>query len=241
MILAPLFVQVLLTFALLLLAGGPARRRAARAARSGRARSRLREPNWPKRALQVDNPISNQFELPVLFYVLTILAIITRQADLLFVLLAWVFVLCAARARLRPRHQQQSRACAAAFFGVGALVLAIMWVDLHRPHPARAAMTPGARLSAAIEVLADIEARRRPAADALKDWGLSHRFAGSGDRAAIAGLVYDALRRRASSAWLMGEATPRAVAARHAQARARARRRRDRAACRRRALRAARR
>jgi 16S rRNA (cytosine967-C5)-methyltransferase len=72
-------------------------------------------------------------------------------------------------------------------------------------------MTPSARLSAATEVLADIEARRRPAADALKDWGLSHRFAGSGDRAAIAGLVYDALRRRSSSAWLMDAATPRAV------------------------------
>jgi 16S rRNA (cytosine967-C5)-methyltransferase len=70
-------------------------------------------------------------------------------------------------------------------------------------------MTPSARLSAAIEVFADIETRRRPAADALKDWGLSHRFAGSGDRAAIAGLVYDALRRKSSSAWLMGEASPR--------------------------------
>jgi 16S rRNA (cytosine967-C5)-methyltransferase len=72
-------------------------------------------------------------------------------------------------------------------------------------------MTPSARLSAAIEVVAEIEARRRPAADALKDWGLSHRFAGSGDRAAIAGLVYDALRRKCSAAWLMGEATPRAT------------------------------
>jgi 16S rRNA (cytosine967-C5)-methyltransferase len=72
-------------------------------------------------------------------------------------------------------------------------------------------MTPAARLSAAIEVLGDIDARRRPAADALKDWGLSHRFAGSGDRAAIAGLVYDALRRRASAAWIMGEETPRAI------------------------------
>jgi 16S rRNA (cytosine967-C5)-methyltransferase len=72
-------------------------------------------------------------------------------------------------------------------------------------------MTPAARLAAAIEVLADIETRRRPAADALKDWGLSHRFAGSGDRAAIAGLLYDALRRKASSAWLMRETTPRAV------------------------------
>ncbi len=72
-------------------------------------------------------------------------------------------------------------------------------------------MTPSARLSAAIEVLADIEGRRRPAPDALKDWGLAHRFAGSKDRAALAGLVYDALRRKASSAHVMGEATPRAV------------------------------
>lgn len=72
-------------------------------------------------------------------------------------------------------------------------------------------MTPAARISAAIEVLGDIEARRRPATDALKDWGLSHRFAGSKDRAAIASLVYDALRRKSSAAWIMGESTPRAV------------------------------
>ena len=71
-------------------------------------------------------------------------------------------------------------------------------------------MTPAARVAAAIEVLADTEGRRRPAGDALKDWGLARRFAGSGDRAAIASLVYDALRRKASSAWIMGEASPRA-------------------------------
>ncbi len=72
-------------------------------------------------------------------------------------------------------------------------------------------MTPGARLAAAIEILGDIEDTRRPAAGALKDWGLHHRFAGSADRAAIAGLVYDALRRRASSAFLMGRESPRAI------------------------------
>jgi len=72
-------------------------------------------------------------------------------------------------------------------------------------------MTPGARLAAAIEIIADIETRRRPAGDALKDWGLSHRFAGSSDRAAIAGLVYDALRRRGSSAHIMGAETARAI------------------------------
>jgi 16S rRNA (cytosine967-C5)-methyltransferase len=71
-------------------------------------------------------------------------------------------------------------------------------------------MIPAARISAAIEILSDVEARRRPVADAMKDWGLAHRFAGSGDRAAIAGLLYDALRRKSSSAWLLGETTPRA-------------------------------
>ena len=72
-------------------------------------------------------------------------------------------------------------------------------------------MTPSARLSAAIEVLDDLIARRRPASDALKDWGLAHRFAGSGDRAAIAAHVYDALRCKASSSYLMGSDTPRAI------------------------------
>jgi 16S rRNA (cytosine967-C5)-methyltransferase len=73
-------------------------------------------------------------------------------------------------------------------------------------------MTPAAHVSAAIEILAELSVRRRPAADAIKDWGLSHRFAGSKDRAAIAGLVFDALRKRASSAFLMGEDSPRAIA-----------------------------
>ena len=72
-------------------------------------------------------------------------------------------------------------------------------------------MTPAARISSAIEILADLEQRKRPASEALRDWGLSHRFAGSGDRAALASLVYDAMRKRSSSAWIMGEDTPRAV------------------------------
>src|SRR3712207_6245 len=70
---------------------------------------------------------------------------------------------------------------------------------------------PG-RIQAAVEVLGDIEARHRPAADALRDWGLSHRFAGAGDRAAIGNLVYDALRRRASIAWALQSDAPRALA-----------------------------
>ena len=73
-------------------------------------------------------------------------------------------------------------------------------------------MRLGGRLAAAIDVLDDMERRRRPAADALKDWGLSHRFAGSGDRSAIGNIVYDALRRRRSAGWLMGDDTARGQA-----------------------------
>lgn len=73
-------------------------------------------------------------------------------------------------------------------------------------------MRLGGRLAAAIEILEDIEKRHRPAADALKDWGLSHRFAGAADRAAIGNIVYDALRRRRSAGWLFGAETARAAA-----------------------------
>ncbi len=71
-------------------------------------------------------------------------------------------------------------------------------------------MRPGARVQAAIEVLADIDARKRPAAEALKDWGLAHRFAGSSDRAGIGNLVHDALRKRLSHAARMESEAPRA-------------------------------
>src|SRR6201996_1345421 len=73
-------------------------------------------------------------------------------------------------------------------------------------------MTPAARLSAAIELVDAIDKERVPAAKALKEWGTAHRYAGSGDRAAISGLLWDVLRRRASSAWIMDDDTPRARA-----------------------------
>jgi len=73
-------------------------------------------------------------------------------------------------------------------------------------------MRLGGRLEGAISVLADIEQRKRPVADALKDWGLAHRFAGSGDRAAIGNIVYDALRMRLSHAFLMDDDSPLALA-----------------------------
>ncbi len=87
----------------------------------------LGQPNWPGHALQVGNSFRNQFELPVLFYVLTMLSIITRHADLLFVVLAWVFVLSRlAHAYVHTTSNRLSRR--GACYGIGALVLLIMWL-----------------------------------------------------------------------------------------------------------------
>ena len=71
-------------------------------------------------------------------------------------------------------------------------------------------MRDGGRIAAALEVLADIEARHRPAHLALKAWGEGARYAGAKDRASVSGLVLDVLRRRRSLAWMMEEETDRA-------------------------------
>ena len=70
-------------------------------------------------------------------------------------------------------------------------------------------MRDGGRIEAAIRVLTEIETARRPARLALKAWSDAARYAGSGDRAFVAGLVLDVLRRRRSAAWRMEDDSPR--------------------------------
>ena len=72
------------------------------------------------------------------------------------------------------------------------------------------AMTPGARLSAAIELL-DAALGGAPAERELTRWARASRFAGSKDRAAVRDLVYDGLRRRRSFGFLGGGDTGRAI------------------------------
>src|SRR4051812_718711 len=91
-LLSPLFVEVALTFALLFWLG-PTRRRALRQGDVTLRDIALGQKAWPQRALQIANAFDNQFQLPVLFYLLTTLVLITRRADLVFVSLAWIFVL----------------------------------------------------------------------------------------------------------------------------------------------------
>jgi len=125
-ILLPLFVEVALTLGLLLWLA-EVRRRDFKSGAVNPSRIALREPNWPVRTQQVAYSFSNQFELPVLFYVLTILEIITRHADLIFVVLAWIFVLMRlGQAYVHTTSNVVMRR--GGFYVVGALVLIAMWI-----------------------------------------------------------------------------------------------------------------
>lgn len=72
-------------------------------------------------------------------------------------------------------------------------------------------MRDGARAQAAIEVLEAFETSKRPAKLCLKDWGRRARYAGAKDRAAVSGLVLDALRHRASTTHAMQDNGARAL------------------------------
>jgi hypothetical protein len=91
MVLLPVFVLVGLTFALLLWMVG-ARRNALVGGETKIRDIALGQPNWPNRATQIGNCYKNQFELPLLFYILIALAMPLRHADLFVVLMSWVFV-----------------------------------------------------------------------------------------------------------------------------------------------------
>ena len=125
-ILLPLFVQVALTFALLMWTGlRRYRLLRSRAVEAGEVS--LGQKNWPAPAQQVANAFGNQFEVPVLFYVLVILAIYTRKADLLFVALSWVFVLTRfAHAAVYVSTNQVPYRFGA--FVLGVFVLVVMWI-----------------------------------------------------------------------------------------------------------------
>src|SRR5271169_6762575 len=91
MVLLPLLVQIGLTFALLIAMVGL--RRQTLVSRETKIRDiALGQPNWPVRATQIGNCYRNQFELPVLFYILIAIALPLRHADNVIVLLSWVFV-----------------------------------------------------------------------------------------------------------------------------------------------------
>ena len=125
-VLLPVFAHVLLVFILVFWMGKE--RRDALASREVHLRDiALGEPNWPTKATQLANCLKNQFEFPVLFYVLVALALPLRQADLLFVLLSWVFVVTryAHAGIFVTSNNVKQRSLA---FSASVIVLLVMWI-----------------------------------------------------------------------------------------------------------------
>jgi hypothetical protein len=126
MVLLPVFLLVGLTFFLLIWMGGARRN----ALVGGETRIRdiaLGQPNWPERTTQVANCFANQFEIPVLFYILIAIALPLRRTDLVIVLLSWVFVVTRfVHAGIFVTSNDLNRRSLAWFAGV--LVLFAMWV-----------------------------------------------------------------------------------------------------------------
>jgi hypothetical protein len=126
MVLLPIFVQVALTFALLFWMAS------VRTASITRGETKIRDialgqPNWNTRTLQIGNCLANQFQFPMLFYAVVILALFTKTADIVFVVLAWVFVL----SRLAHAYvHTTSNYVPTRFkvFAVGIFALLVMWV-----------------------------------------------------------------------------------------------------------------
>ena len=125
-VLLPVFVQVALTFALLYWQGyvrvGHTRR--------GEVKLRdiaLRQANWPEGATKIGNAFNNQLEIPILFYALVAFALLTRKADLVFVVLSWIFVLSRlVHAYIHTTSNRVSRRFFA--YTVGTATLLVMWI-----------------------------------------------------------------------------------------------------------------
>ena len=64
-----------------------------KAGKVDRPRRGLHEDAWPDSVLQINNNIRNQFELPVLFYVLIIVLWAIDAAGALSLVVAWLFAL----------------------------------------------------------------------------------------------------------------------------------------------------
>jgi hypothetical protein len=126
MVLLPVFALVGLTFALLLWMVG-ARRNALVGGETKIRDIALGQPNWANRATQIGNCYKNQFELPLLFYILIALAMPLRHADLFMVLMSWVFVVarCVHAGIFVTSNDLGQRSTA---WLAGVLVLLVMWI-----------------------------------------------------------------------------------------------------------------
>lgn len=124
----PVFVLVALTIAVGVMTG--------RARRAAVVRGKVRikdialgQPAWPARVMQLGNNYNNQFQLPVLFYVLVAFAMITGTQSIFLVVLAWAFVASrVAHTYIHITSNNVARRFRA--FLAGILILIVMWLAL---------------------------------------------------------------------------------------------------------------
>ena len=124
-VLLPVLVQVALVFALL---GMMAKtRQDAMAAGVREADIALSDAAWPARSRQFANCYANQFEMPVLFMLAVVFAIVLHQAGTLFVLLEWLFV--ALRVAHAIVHTTNNKVSVRGLLFLGsAAVTALLWL-----------------------------------------------------------------------------------------------------------------
>ena len=125
-ILSPVFVLVLLTFVLF------ARMALSRVGSLKAGEVKLKQialgnDAWPEKPKQISNAFHNQLELPFLFYFLVGFAMATKQADLLFVAMSWLFVVTR-YAHAYVHTTSNNVTLRFNLFGAGALVLIAMWI-----------------------------------------------------------------------------------------------------------------
>lgn len=92
MILWPVLCQIGLTIVLYIRLAR-AKKKAAALNEVDEGRRSLYDDAWPDYVIQINNCIRNQFEVPVLFYVLTVLLYLLDAVTYLTLVLAWAFVL----------------------------------------------------------------------------------------------------------------------------------------------------
>jgi hypothetical protein len=125
-ILAPVFVLVALAF-IILLWSGYVRFAAVRRGEAGALDVAANPQGWPPRVIQAGNSFNNQFQLPVLFYVLVILALFLHKADFLFVVMSWLFVI--SRIFHAGIHVSTNNiGWRFPVYTVGLIILLLMWV-----------------------------------------------------------------------------------------------------------------
>jgi hypothetical protein len=129
-IVAPLLVMAAITF-ILMFGMVLTRRRAVMEKKTDPKDLLIRGGNnpWPPQAAQFSDAYQNSLELPVLFYAVGVLTLITGHANTTFVVLSWLFVLCRA-VQAYVHVTSNTRKYRSYAFRAGALVLFFIWAAL---------------------------------------------------------------------------------------------------------------